>query len=193
MSQEPDAKKRSHVAREIVETIILTLLIFLVLRFAVQNYRVDGQSMEPSLHDQEYILVDKAAYLFHPPERGDVIVFEYPRDTQIDYIKRIIAIPGDTISVVGQTVTVDGVTLNEPYINKNDLFNPFPPFRNLIVGSGDYFVMGDNRGNSSDSREWGFVPRQNIIGKAALTYWPFGENNFGLLPDFSSVFARVHQ
>jgi signal peptidase I len=193
LSQEPDAKKRSHVAREIVETIILTLLIFLVLRFAVQNYRVDGQSMEPSLHDQEYILVDKAAYLFHPPERGDVIVFEYPLDPQVDYIKRIIAIPGDTISVVGQQVTVDGAMLNEPYINKDDPFNPFRPFTNRIVGANEYFVMGDNRGNSSDSREWGFVPRQNIIGRAALTYWPFDENNLGLLPDFRSVFARVHQ
>ena len=193
MSQGNNAKKRSGVAREIVETIILTLLVFLVLRFAVQNYRVDGQSMEPSLHDQEYILVDKAAYLFHPPERGDIIVFEYPFDPQVDYIKRIIAIPGDTISVVGETVAVDGVNLNEPYINKDDLFNPFGPIKNLVVKSGEYFVMGDNRGNSSDSREWGFVPRQNIIGKAALTYWPFGENNFGLLPNFSSVFAQVHQ
>jgi len=193
LSQGNNAKKRSGVAREIVETIILTLLVFLVLRFAVQNYRVDGQSMEPSLHDQEYILVDKAAYLFHPPERGDIIVFEYPFDPQVDYIKRIIAIPGDTISVVGETVAVDGVNLNEPYINKDDLFNPFGPIKNLVVKSGEYFVMGDNRGNSPDSREWGFVPRQNIIGKAALTYWPFGENNFGLLPNFSSVFAQVHQ
>jgi len=193
LSQGNNAKKRSGVAREIVETIILTLLVFLVLRFAVQNYRVDGQSMEPSLHDQEYILVDKAAYLFHPPERGDIIVFEYPFDPQVDYIKRIIAIPGDTISVVGETVAVDGVNLNEPYINKDDLFNPFGPIKNLVVKSGEYFVMGDNRGNSSDSREWGFVPRQNIIGKAALTYWPLGENNFGLLPNFSSVFAQVHQ
>ena len=193
MDPQLDFEKRYRLVREVIETIVVTVLMFLVIRFAVQNFNIEGTSMEPSLHDQEYILVDKAAYLFHPPERGDVIVFEYPRDTQIDYIKRIIAIPGDTISVVDQTVTVDGVTLNEPYINKNDLFNPFPPFRNLIVGSGDYFVMGDNRGNSSDSREWGFVPHQNIIGKAALTYWPFGENNFGLLPDFGSVFARVHQ
>ena len=193
MSQERNVKKRAHVGREIVETILLTLLIFLVLRFAVQNYRVDGQSMEPSLHDQEYIIVDKAAYLFQPPQRGDVIVFEYPYDPQLDYIKRIIAVPGDVISIVGEQVTVDGVTLNEPYINKADLFNPFGPIRNLIVKPGDYFVMGDNRGNSSDSREWGFVPHQNIIGKAELAYWPFGENNIGLLPNFSSVFAQVHQ
>jgi signal peptidase I len=193
LTQEQDIKKRPHAVREIVETVVLTLLIFLVLHFAIQNYRVDGQSMEPALHDQEYILVDKAAYLFHPPERGDVIVFHYPLNPQVDYIKRIIAIPGDIISVVGQKVTVDGVTLNEPYINKDDLFNPFGPITNLIVAPGDYFVMGDNRGNSSDSREWRFVPRQNIIGKAALAYWPFGEDNLGLLPDFSSVFARVHQ
>ncbi len=193
MSQGKDIEKRYRLVREILETITLTLLMFLVIRFAVQNYRVDGQSMEPTLHDQEYIIVDKAAYVFHVPERGDVIVFEYPKNPQVDYVKRIIAIPGDIISVVGQKVTVDGVTLNEPYINKDDPFNPFPPITNRLVEPDDYFVMGDNRGNSSDSREWGLVPRQNIIGKAAFVYWPLNENNFGLLSNYASVFASVHQ
>lgn len=192
MSQGSKIEKRYRFVREILETITLTLLLFLVLHFAVQNFRVDGQSMEPTLHDQEYILVDKAAYLFHTPERGDVIVFEYPLNPQVDYVKRIIAVPGDIISVVGEKVTVDGVTLSEPYINKNDPFNPFQPTRSLIVGPNEYFVMGDNRGNSSDSRQWGFVPRQNIIGEAMFVYWPFNENNFGLLPNTSSVFAHVH-
>jgi signal peptidase I len=111
----------------------------------------------------------------------------------LDYVKRIIAIPGDIISVVGQKVTVDGVTLNEPYVNKNDPYNPFSPIYNRIVGPNEYFVMGDNRGDSSDSRQWGFVPHQNIIGKAAFVYWPYSENNFGLLPNASPVFAHVHQ
>jgi signal peptidase I len=189
---EKDIERRYRLIREIIETITLTLLMFLVLRLAVQNYRVDGQSMEPTLHNYEYILVDKAAYLFHAPERGDVIVFAYPHDTSIDYVKRIIAIPGDTISVVGERVTVDGVTLHEPYVNKDDPYNPFPPIVHLHVGSNDYFVMGDNRGNSSDSRQWGFVPRQDILGKADFIYWPFNVNNYGLLQDYSSVFAGVH-
>src|SRR5947209_2217053 len=109
-------KKRStRLIREIIQTLTLVLLIFLVIRFAVQNYRVDGQSMEPTLHDQEYILVDKASYVFSAPGRGDVIVFQYPLNPQLDFIKRIIAIPGDVISITGPTVTVDGIQLNEPY------------------------------------------------------------------------------
>jgi signal peptidase I len=193
LEQETTRQNRRRFVRELLEILTLTLLMFLVLRFAVQNFRIDGPSMEPTLHNQEYILVDKAAYFFHAPERGDIIVFEYPLNPQVDYVKRIIAIPGDIISVVGQRVTVDGVTLKEPYINKSDPYNPFPPIVNRIVGPNEYFVMGDNRGNSSDSREWGFVPRQNIIGKADFIYWPFGENNYGLLPNASPVFAKVHQ
>ena len=193
MKPDNNLERNYRLVREILETITLTLLMFLVIRFAVQNYHVDGQSMEPSLHDQENILVDKVSYLFHPPQRGDIIVFEYPKDTRLDYVKRIIAVPGDIISVEKAKVTVDGVTLNEPYVNQNDNFNPFPDFSNRIVPPNDYFVMGDNRGNSSDSRDWGFVPRQNIIGKADIVYWPFGEDNFGLLPNESSVFAKVHQ
>jgi len=185
-------ERRYRLTREIIETIALTLLMFLVIRFAVQNFRVDGMSMEPTLHNGEYILVDKAAYLFHAPSRGDVIVFEYPLDTSVDYVKRIIAIPGDTISVVGQKVTVDGVTLSESYVNASDPFNPFPPIVNRKVGSNEYFVMGDNRGNSSDSRQWGFVPLQNIIGQASFVYWPFNEGNFGLLANVTSVFAAIH-
>ena len=193
MSQGIDFERRYRIMREIIETITLTLLMFLIIRFAVQNFRVDGMSMEPTLHNQEYILVNKAAYVFHAPQRGDVIVFEYPLDPQVDYVKRIIALPGDVISVVGEKVTLDGVTLRESYVNPSDPFNPFQPIYNRIVPPNAYFVMGDNRGNSSDSRQWGFVPRQNIIGQATFVYWPFKVSNFGLLPDVSGVFARVHQ
>jgi signal peptidase I len=193
VSQGKGFERRYRILREIIETITLTLLMFLIIRFAAQNFRVDGMSMEPTLHNQEYILVNKAAYVFHAPHRGDVIVFEYPPDPRVDYVKRIIALPGDVISVVGEKVTVDGVTLREPYINQSDPFNPFPPIYRRTVLANDYFVMGDNRGNSSDSRQWGFVPRQNIIGQATFVYWPFDGGNFGLLPDFSSVFASIRQ
>jgi signal peptidase I len=179
--------------RQTVETAILLLLLLLIFHVAVQNFHVDGQSMEPTLHNQEYILVDKASYLFEPPARGDVIVFEYPLNPQEDYVKRIIAIPGDVISVINQKVIVNGVTLHESYVNSDDPYNPYPSFTNRIVGPNEYFVMGDNRGNSSDSRQWGFVPRQNIIGKVDVVYWPVGENNFGFLPDASHVFAKVQQ
>jgi len=193
VSQKKGFELRYRILREIIETITLTLLMFLIIRFAVQNFRVDGMSMEPTLHDQEYIIVNKAAYVFRAPQRGDVIVFAYPRDPRVDYVKRIIAIPGDVISVVGEKVTVDGVTLRESYINPADPFNPFSSINNRPVPPNDYFVMGDNRGNSSDSRQWGFVPRQNIIGQATFVYWPLDGGNFGLLPDYASVFAGIHQ
>jgi signal peptidase I len=193
LSQKEPTNRGRRLLRDALETIALTLLLLLVVRMAVQHYYIDGPSMEPTLHNQEYILVDRLAYLFHPPQRGDVIVFHYPHDTSIDYVKRVIAIPGDTVTVIGQTVIVDGVTLHEPYINPNDPASlaTYPPIRNMVIGPGQYFVMGDNRGDSSDSRQWGTVPRQDIVGKAALVYWPLGANNFGLLPDASSVFAGV--
>lgn len=179
--------RRLRVLREVVETIALTVLMFLVFRFAFQNYRVDGHSMVPTLQDQQYILVNRSAYLFHPPERGDVIVFEYPIDPTQDYIKRIVGIPGDHVQVDQQgVVTINGVQLREPYVNA--ITNPYEP-TDLTLKADQYFVLGDNRGDSSDSRAWGPVPRQNIIGKAWMVYWPLG--NFHLVPDASSVFAAV--
>jgi len=180
-------------AGQIIEMTIIALLMVFLMRIFIQNFHIDGQSMEPTLHNQEYVLVYKGAYLLQPPQRGDIIVFQYPPDPQEDYVKRIVAIPGDIISVVGQSVIVNGVILHEPYINSRDDSNPYPSFTNRIVGPDEYFVMGDNRGDSSDSRAWGFVPRQNIIGKVVIVYWPLNENNLGLLPDASKVFARVRQ
>ncbi len=177
--------------RDILETITLVLLMVLSIRFALQNFRIDGQSMEPTLHNQEFVVVDKAAYLFHEPARGDIVVFQYPLDPRTYYVKRIVAVPGDILSVIGEQVIVDGVTLNEPYINKDDVFNPYPSFTRHIITPNSYFVMGDNRGDSSDSRQWGLVPRDNIVGRVAFVYWPFGQNNFGLLPDVSGTFAKV--
>lgn len=170
---------------------IYILLALLTLHVSIQTFRIDGESMEPTLQNQEFALINKAAYLFQPPVRGDIIVFQYPLDPQQIYVKRIIAIPGDIISVINETVIVNGVTLHESYLNKEDTQNPYPPINRYIVGPDEYFVMGDNRGDSSDSREWGFVPRQNIIGKAELVYWPTSAHNIGLFPNSSAVFARV--
>ncbi|HEY7127258.1 MAG TPA: signal peptidase I [Ktedonobacterales bacterium] len=186
--RDPNEPKRLRLLREVLETVTLTILMFMAFRFAVQNYRVDGHSMVPTFQDQEYILVDKAAYLFHPPERGDVIVFAYPLDPTQDYIKRVIGVPGDHVQVTQDgTVSVNGVQLPETYIN--NLANPYPP-TDLIVCADHYFVLGDNRGDSSDSRAWGLVPRNNIVGKASLVYWPIG--SFHTVPSAQSVFAAVH-
>jgi signal peptidase I len=195
MNPELNFEKRYRLLREIIETIVLTLLMFLVIRFAIQNFNVDGTSMEPNLHNTELILVDKWTYLFHPPARGDVIVFVAPPHPDMDYVKRVIGLPGDVITIRNTTVIVDGVTLNETYVapqNQGNLF-AYKNITNLKVPPGDYFVLGDNRAVSSDSRDWGFVPQANIIGRAAFVYWPLGQDNNGFLPSVSAVFASVHQ
>jgi signal peptidase I len=111
------SEKYARLIREVIETIAFTLLIFLVIRFAAQSFRVDGESMQPGLHTDEYVLVDKVTYLFHAPQRGDVIVFHYPLDTRRDFIKRIIGVPGDIVSTTSTSVIVDGQSLHEPYIS----------------------------------------------------------------------------
>lgn len=179
--------------REIVETIVLAVLMFFVISSLIQNYDVSGPSMEPSLHNQERILVDKVTYIFRAPSRGDVIVFLAPPQPTLNYVKRIIAVPGDVLTIQGTTVIVDGVKLNEPYVDPDFQGNPYQAIVNRVIPPNEYFVMGDDRKNSSDSRDWGFVPRKNIVGRAALVYWPLGEDNTGFLPDESTVFASVHQ
>jgi signal peptidase I len=194
MNPELDFEKRYRLVREVIETVVLTIVMFLIIRFAVQNFNIVGHSMEPNLHDKELILVDKWTYLFHPPSRGDVIVFIAPPVPTDDYIKRIIGIPGDTITIHNTTVTVDGVSLHETYIDPAMQGNPYA-FKtiNEVVPPNNYFVLGDNRAGSDDSRDWGFVPRQNIIGRAAFVYWPLQQDNDGFLPNESAVFANVHQ
>lgn len=195
MNPEFNFEKRYRLLREIIETVILTLLMFLVIRFAIQNFNVDGTSMEPNLHNTELILVDKWSYDFSAPARGDVIVFIAPPQPSMDYVKRVIGLPGDVITIKGTTVIVDGVTLDETYVAPANQGVPVGAHKiaNLVVPPNDYFVLGDNRAVSSDSRVWGFVPRANVIGRAAFVYWPWGENNDGFLKNYSSVFANVHQ
>jgi len=178
-------KQRSHLAREIVETIALTLIIFLVILFAIQSYRVSGPSMLPGLQTDDYVLVNKIAYLFHAPERGDVIVFHYPLDTSEDFIKRVIGLPGDTVSLDNKTVQVDGVVLHEPYIS--EAYNPSG--KTIKVPMDEYFVLGDNRPLSDDSRDWGFVPKADLVGKAVIVYWPL--SNWELINTYSNVYTQV--
>jgi signal peptidase I len=195
MDVERRSAKRYHLIREIVETIILTVLIFFLINQAIQNFDVEGLSMEPRLHSGERVMVDKVTYLLRAPARGDVVVFVAPPEPSENYIKRIIAVPGDVIAIKDGVPTVNGVTLHEFYIDSHRLgASPSDrPVHDLHVPPDQYFVMGDNRVDSYDSRSWGLLPRKNIIGRAALVYWPFGVDNDGLLPDVSSVFASVPQ
>jgi signal peptidase I len=182
-------KRRSSWLRELVETAILTIAIFLLVRVALQNFKVEGQSMEPSLHNDEYILVNKVDYLLHSPERGDVIVFRaVPAGTpDRDFIKRIIGLPGDRVSVHNDAVYLNGRRLPESYLDASH--RPTYTFPTKIVPKDDYFVLGDNRNNSFDSSKWTistFLPRSDIIGKAWVAYWPPGDINFFQTPSFAS-------
>jgi len=186
-----DFEKHYRLMREVIETLVLTVLMFLVIRLAVQNFNIDGMSMEPNLHNQELVLVDKWSYRFNSPGRGDVIVFVAPPNPAQDYIKRIIGLPGDIVTIKDTQVFVNGRALDETYIDPRRQGNPYAPTSNLVIPDGAYFVLGDNRNGSSDSRDWGCVPQGNVIGRAALVYWPLGLDNNGLLHDVSPIFQNV--
>lgn len=182
---------RARFARELIETVVLTALVFFAVRASVQPYRVDGPSMQPGLHTNEYVLVSMLAYLFSGPQRGDVIVFHPPDDPSQVYVKRVIGIPGDRIDITATAVYVDGVKLNEPYIaplRPGQSENP-DVLTDISLGPNDYFVLGDNRLDSLDSRFFGSVPRRNIVGKAELVMWP--GTDIHTISTYSSVFAAI--
>ena len=152
---------------DLFETVGLALILFLVINTVSARVRVDGFSMLPTLHDSEFVLVNKLAYRTGTPTRGDIIVFRSINTPDLDLIKRVIGLPGDKVVIQGGKVAVNGQTLNEPYINAA----PNYPGE-WQVPEGYLFVLGDNRNDSSDSHAWGFLPLQNVIGKALLIYWP---------------------
>jgi signal peptidase I len=170
--------------RELVETLLLTLVIFLLIRFAMQNFRVEGFSMEPNFHDGQFLLVTKIEYMLHSPERGDVIVFRFPNQPSRDFIKRIIGLPGDRIDIRNGQVLVNNESLPESYPLNAGSYTYGP----VTVGAEEYFVLGDNRNNSSDSHSWGMLPTKNIIGKAWFSYWP--PQWVGLVPHFTYAAAQ---
>src|SRR5271165_117989 len=173
--------------RDVGETIVLTLLMFLVIRLVVQDYQVDGTSMVPTLQNGQYVLVDKLTYTLSSPHRGDIIVFNPPTPSKDPFIKRIIGLPGDTVDVADDgVITVDGTALDEHYVN--DLGNIYGP-SHITVGPNQYFVLGDNRGASQDSRYFGTVNRSAIIGKASLVYWPL--NDFHLLSGEQQTYTHI--
>ena len=153
--------------RETLETILLTVIIFLILNTATGRFQVRGSSMEPTLQDGQYLVIGKVIYWVRPPERGDIIVFRPPANPSDDYIKRVVGLPGEQVEIQNGGIWVDGILLEEPYIASPGSYTGM-----WSLGDGEYFVLGDNRNNSSDSHSWGVLPRENIIGKAWLCYWP---------------------
>jgi len=178
----PDSALKSWV-RDLVETLVLSAIIFFVVNTLTGRYEVQSISMEPTLHEGQYLIVSKMAYWFHPPERGDVVVLDPPdgRST-IPYIKRIVGLPGDSVQIHNGRVWIDGVALNEPYVSGPPTYK-----HERFLEEGQYLVLGDNRNNSSDSHVWGTLPRENIIGKFVFRYWPL--EKWGLTPHY--VFSEL--
>lgn len=161
----------SAVILEVVKTVAgAAILAGLIMTFVARAFTVEGPSMLPSLHDGERLMVDKISYRFADPQRGDIVVFRYPSDPREHFIKRIIGVPGDWIQIEGGRVYVNGAALDEPYLDAPTL-GRFGP---VHVPGGHYFMMGDNRNNSEDSRDprVGFVPRSLIDGRAIWRFWP---------------------
>jgi signal peptidase I len=174
--QEPKSRQKS-AFREILETIVFTLLIYFLIRtFLFENYRVVGKSMVPALQDDEYLVVNKLVYRLHEPQRGDIIVLRERGSGERKLIKRVIGLPGETLAIESGQVTINGQLLDEPYIQNPDRSSRSP----APIPEGHYFVMGDNRSNSSDSRNWGPLPGENVVGKALITYWPV--DLWGIVP-----------
>ncbi len=156
------------VILDIIETVLLSVVLFLGINSISSRIRVESISMQPTLFAGNYVLVNKLAYKWGKPSRGDVIVFKYPPDPeQVPYIKRVIGLPGDKIHIADGRVSINNQVLDEPYLRVATMQGG-----NWVVPDNSLFVMGDNRNNSSDSRAWGMVPYGNVIGKAELIYWP---------------------
>jgi signal peptidase I len=198
------------VVQELLETAVFILLVFFIVRGIVQNFKIEGFSMEPTLHTGQYILVNKLVYFhfdlnaplrlmpgqedvpqrviypFHQPQRGDIVVFEFPRDLSKDYIKRVIGLPGDTIDIRDGNVYVNGTEMFEPYLGgaaTNCSRTSICYEQSVVVPPGTIFVMGDNRDNSSDSRDWDALPLDRVVGQAWLIYYPV--QDWGLVPHAS--------
>jgi signal peptidase I len=160
--------------KELVKLVVIAVVIVIPFRlFVAQPFVVDGASMDPTFADGEYLIVDELTYQFHEPKRGSVLIFRYPKDPSKYFIKRVIGLPGETVILRDGKITIvndekpEGFSWNEPYVTygRSDTAT-------FVLGEGEYFVMGDNRAGSADSRVWGPVPEDNIIGRPIFRLWP---------------------
>lgn len=180
--------------RELIHSFLIGIFIFLCVSMSTQNFRVEGESMSPTIKPNDRIFIDKISYMrlsfkklgnslpffkfsdkilyaFDPPQRGDILVFQYPENPSRSFIKRIIGLPGETVEIKNGIVRINGIILQEPYINKTFTQD----FISMRVPAKSYFVLGDNRLVSNDSRRWGVVPLTHAVGKTWIRYWPINQ------------------
>ena len=169
-----NAESRQNFWKELVKLVVIAVVIVIPFRlFIAQPFIVDGASMDPTFENSQYLIVDELTYHFNTPQRGSVLIFKYPKDPKKFFIKRVIGLPNEQVVINNGQVTIintenpNGLKLNEPYVvyKKEDSHS-------VKLGENEYFVMGDNRAGSSDSRYWGPVPEKNIVGRPIFRVWP---------------------
>lgn len=167
---------------ETAQSFVLALVIFIAGYYLIgRPHIISGSSMDPSFANTEFIITQKVSYYLHQPQRGDVIVFKWPPNPNFEYIKRIVALPDDTLKIEDGAITINNQKLNEPYLDPRTYTAgniAFEAGKDYKIPKDQYLVMGDNRGKSSDSREWGLVPKKNLIGKVFFRYWPLTHIGF---------------
>lgn len=183
------AMKRAHLMREILETLLFVALVFVIVHFAIQPYRISDVNMKPQLNPDQLVVVNKWAYLAGGPSRGDVVVFYDPTNISQQLVARVIAVPGDTVKVSPASIIVDGVTLNEPYAQVPDGVAPNAKITSVTLGNNQYFIANDSRLVGSDSRSFGAVARANIVGKAVVVFWPLSA--FTGVSTYPDVFSHI--
>jgi len=179
-------QKVSEFVWEMIRVAIISLAIIIPIRyFLIQPFYVKGASMEPNFHDHEYLIVDEISYRFNEPQRGDIVVFKYPNDPRQFFIKRIIGLPGERVKIDNNKVYINGTILNESYLSPNtETSLALRGYGDVTLGSDEYFLLGDNRSQSLDSRSFGPVKRQYIIGKTWLRGWPFNRVTIFSTPEY---------
>jgi signal peptidase I len=176
----------SSLLREVAEVVVLAIILYFGISFAVQAVHVEGLSMYATLDDNDYLIANKIDYRLHPPERGDIVILRPPTNNSTDFIKRIIGLPGERVLIRSGFVYINGHKLDEPYLPEawvNDANWPDNSSQGQVMGPNEYFVMGDNRNRSQDSRFFGPITRDRIDGKAWFRIWP--------LDHFGSIYQKM--
>jgi signal peptidase I len=183
MAQPPapaQGPRQKSFLRDTLEIVFLALVLYVVIQYAVQTVHVLGSSMYATLHDNDLLVASKISYKLHQPQRGDIIVFKPPDEASRDFIKRIIGLPGERVHIANSVVYINGRVLNEPYLPERWTYNNNWPAsgQDQLIPPDQYFVLGDNRNHSSDSRTFNTITLDSILGKAEVRIWPLGQLGF---------------
>ncbi len=179
-SGDQERKEETASAKELIKAAVIAVLLALFIRtFVVQAFKIPSESMLHTLLVGDHLLVNKMAYYFGEPERGDIIVFQYPKDDSRDFVKRVVGLPGETLEVKGNNVFINGKPLNEPYAIYQGASSGYH-FGPVKIAEGNLFMMGDNRDNSQDSRVWGTLDMKKIHGKAFIIHWSWKNNSYNV-------------